>query len=108
MARDEKRVPPHQVDVPDYGKHYLRRLTLAEINAFLKLRPKDSDAAGYYLLAHSVVDESGNRLYKDEETAAVSEMDFALTDLLGDEILKVNKLRKEDKTPPVVAQAAKN
>ncbi len=83
----------------------LRRLTLAERMEVLKYIVRETDETREvrfasaqktvtYLVLHCVVDETGTRLFADDDGSIVLEMDGQFVDLLADEIMYQNGLAK--------------
>jgi len=112
-ARDHRR---KLVPVPEWGGSvYVQSMTGHERNAFIEtgfdkvtvdgkeeLKPKDLSTA-IKLLVRCLVDEGGQRLYKDDDATALAERDATVLDRLVREAMEVCGL-----VEGAVEEAAKN
>ncbi len=97
------------VSVPGYGDFYLRILTLAETKAWqiTNGQPDQLMSAAQRLLCYTLSDESGQRLYKDDEHEQVAlDFEWPCVEVLFDKALEMNKLSKKDEKKALADTAA--
>jgi hypothetical protein len=92
-------LPKEKVEVPEWGGEvYVRTMTGAERDAFEKQwaggKVPDNVRAG--LVAKTVVDESGTRLFKDSDVTNLGAKSALVLDRLFDVAQKLNGLSKRD------------
>jgi hypothetical protein len=98
-------LPAEDVEVPEWGGVVrVRALTGAERDAFeaaiIKVRGKRVDFhlenARALLVAMSVVDEDGNRLFSDEDVKALGRKSAAALDRVASVAMRLSGLTQED------------
>lgn len=59
------------IDAPAWGLTHMRSLSLGEVAAFESISQEDHAKALAYLVCHGVCDESGKRIFQDDDIAQI-------------------------------------
>ena len=82
-----------EVEIPEYGKYYIRRFSAAAVLKLQKLEGNEVEAHITGVL-HGLVDAGGKRVYADDQVDEIENMDWNLLRLLGAEILELQGIKK--------------
>lgn len=89
-----------KIDVPEWnGVVYARRLSAADAEAMGLFTQTDQAASGRLMLTmlvNCLTDENGERLFADDDTAAIAAADFKIVVRLFQAVAKVNGLDAVD------------
>lgn len=90
------RVSSEPIFVTGETRLYARTLTGAEVAAYLDSGDREKPLeSGFRLILIGTCDEKGDRVFRDDELAAIRDFPFAITRQLIDGITRHNKLDKD-------------
>ncbi len=98
LSKDDilnRRVKMEVVDVPDFGNVGIRVMGMSDLFKWEDQRT-DADPKMIYaqLLAKTICDENGKRLFTDEDWDGISELPLPVLSCLFDHALRINKMDK--------------
>jgi hypothetical protein len=75
----------------------VRELSVAQRKQFVEVtREKGGNAAGVWLVVNTVFDTEGNRVFSDDDAAALEQASPRLAEKLGNAVLRLSDLVEED------------
>jgi hypothetical protein len=91
VEKRESELTPH--DVPEWGvRVYLRPLSLRGSMRLEDARGRDASEAVGLIVARSACDESGQRIWSDDDAARLAEMNGDAVATIAGAVRKLNKL----------------